>query len=130
MPREYVWIQTGIPPKCKLSPWEKQRDGRVSPTEVFALVAPQEEIQSQLRRLIPEQKRLGDGFAAMLGHETLHEGRADGRVRDGAPKRVRFIFRQARSLFPQTAEHMMEPQQILNPFGWIGESAEIGRAHV
>ena len=25
MPREYVWIQTGIPPKCKLSPWEKQR---------------------------------------------------------------------------------------------------------
>ena len=25
MPREYVWMQTGIPPKCKLSPWEKQR---------------------------------------------------------------------------------------------------------
>ena len=25
MPREYVWVQTGIPPKCKLSPQEKQR---------------------------------------------------------------------------------------------------------
>ena len=25
MPREYVWMQTGIPPKCKLSPWEKKR---------------------------------------------------------------------------------------------------------
>src|SRR5262245_61816011 len=25
MPTPYIWVQTGIPPKCKLRPWEKER---------------------------------------------------------------------------------------------------------
>ena len=24
MPKEWVWVQTGIPPKCKLSKWQKE----------------------------------------------------------------------------------------------------------